>query len=112
MGKGNPESADAAFARDANIFIADKLSEKNKEQLKQRGIWWMELRDAKDLSQFADMLRNLGIPHQSAAGSVESKLDRVLQKVFGAPELQASNVFVVRESALEYAPDGLLDDCR
>lgn len=112
MGKGNPESADAAFARDANIFIADKLSEKNKEQLKQRGILWMELRDAKDLSQFANILRKLGIPHQSVAGSVESLLDRVLQKAFGAPELQASNVFVVRESGEQYAPDNLLDDYR
>jgi hypothetical protein len=112
MGKGNPESADAAFARNANIFIADKLSEKNKEQLKQRGILWMELRNAKDLSQFADILRNLGIPHQSVAGNVESRIDSVLQEVFGAPELQASNVFMVRESTEEYTPDNLLDDCR
>jgi hypothetical protein len=72
----------------------------------------MELRNAKDLSQFADILRNLGIPHQSVAGNVESMIDGVLQEVFGAPGLQASNVFVVRESTEEYTPDNPLDDCR
>jgi hypothetical protein len=81
MGKGNPESADAAFARDADIFIADKLSEKNKEQLTQRGILWIELRGAKDLSQFADILRTLDIPHKLVAGDVESRIEQVMAEV-------------------------------
>jgi len=101
MGKGNPESADAALAREADIFIADKLSEKNKAQLSQRGILWIELRDAKDLSQFAEMLGKLRIPHKAVTGRVESRLDRVLREIVAEPELQTGNAFVVRESAEE-----------
>jgi len=26
MGRGNPESADAIFARESNVFVADKLN--------------------------------------------------------------------------------------
>lgn len=33
MGRGNPESADAVIARDSKIFVADKLSETNKNNL-------------------------------------------------------------------------------
>ena len=33
MGKGNPESADAVIARDSKIFVADKISDLNKNQL-------------------------------------------------------------------------------
>lgn len=31
MGKGNPESADAAIARGSRVFVADKLSDTNKK---------------------------------------------------------------------------------
>ena len=44
MGKGNPESADAVIARDSKVFVADKLSDLNKEQLDERGVEWVELR--------------------------------------------------------------------
>ena len=42
MGKGNPESADAVIARDTNIFIADTLSEQNKNQLSYLGVEYLE----------------------------------------------------------------------
>ena len=45
MGKGNPESADAVIARDSDIFIADTLSDQNKNQLNQRKIFWLELKN-------------------------------------------------------------------
>jgi len=32
MGKGNPESADAIFAKEPTIFLANKLFDKNKMQ--------------------------------------------------------------------------------
>ena len=65
MGRGNPESADAVIARDSDIFIADTLSEQNKNQLSRRGIFWLELRnhDREDIiSQFKKILLRLNIP--------------------------------------------------
>ena len=65
MGRGNPESADAVIARNSDIFIADTLSEQNKNQLKSRKIFWLELKNhtAKDiLNQFKNILQNLDIP--------------------------------------------------
>ena len=41
MGKGNPESADAIFARKTNIFIADKLSDLNKKQADNLNTYWV-----------------------------------------------------------------------
>ena len=65
MGKGNPESADAVFARNSDIFIADTLSDQNKNQLNQRKISWLELRNhrAEDtILNFKEILRKLDIP--------------------------------------------------
>ncbi len=64
MGRGNPESADAALARDCKVFIADTLSDRNKQQLEQAKILWMELRGATDWKRFAEILDRLGIPHK------------------------------------------------
>ena len=65
MGRGNPESADAVIARDSDIFIADTLSEQNKRQLEQRGVFWLELKNhstADILNRFKAILKNLDIP--------------------------------------------------
>ena len=65
MESGNPESADAVIARNSDIFIADKLSAQNKNQLNQLGIFWLELRnhDNEDIiSQFKEILLKLDIP--------------------------------------------------
>ena len=45
MGKGNPESADTVIARDSNIFVADTLSEQNKNQLNSLNVKWLELKN-------------------------------------------------------------------
>lgn len=67
MGKGNPESADACIARDTDIFVADTLSEQNKNQLTSLGIEWLELKNqSKDetVRQFRTILNNLDIPNK------------------------------------------------
>ena len=63
MGKGNPESADATFARDCDIFIADTLSEQNCAQLTARGIEYLVLRgNHHSLGDFVKILDRLNIP--------------------------------------------------
>ena len=64
MGKGNPESADATIARDSDIFIADTLSQQNKNQLKSRNIKYLVLKNNKNIIlDFKEILRKLEIPH-------------------------------------------------
>ena len=41
MGQGNPESADAIIARGSSLFVADTLSQQNKNQCDQLGICWV-----------------------------------------------------------------------
>ncbi|MBR0431052.1 CfrBI family restriction endonuclease [Candidatus Saccharibacteria bacterium] len=63
MGKGNPESADATIARDSDIFVADTLSEQNKNQLKARRVEYLVLKDNKhSLDDFKKILKRLKIP--------------------------------------------------
>ncbi len=63
MGKGNPESADVIYAREADIFIADKLSETNKKQLNFENIHWVELRDDSRFDRFEKILKDCRIPY-------------------------------------------------
>ena len=86
MGKGNPESADAAIARDTNIFVADTLSALNKEQLPQRGCHWVELRADKGYKKMFDIFTELGIPCVEFDGSLDQVLDRIIADVFAEIE--------------------------
>ena len=64
MGRGNPESADAVIARDSQIFIADTLSEQNKNQLLALGIKYLELKNNKNIiANFKSILDELNIPY-------------------------------------------------
>ena len=64
MGQGNPESADAAIARDSQIFIADTLSEQNKNHLLSLGIKYLELKNNKNIiNDFKAILSDLNIPY-------------------------------------------------
>ena len=64
MGKGNPESADAVIARDTNIFIADTLSEQNKNQLSYLGVEYLELKNNKNIKEdFKKILDKFLIPN-------------------------------------------------
>lgn len=65
MGKENPESADAIFARDSDIFVADTLSEQNKNQLNSANVKWLELKNhtkKEILEKFKSILVMLDIP--------------------------------------------------
>ena len=64
MGKGNPESADATIARDSDIFVADTLSQQNKNQLKSRNIKYLVLKNNKNIiSDYKEILIKLELPH-------------------------------------------------
>jgi len=81
MGKGNPESADVIYARATHVFVADKLSDLNKEQLSRAGVHWIELRSENGYRKFKDILRNLGVPHADFQGDLDSRLQQVFLEV-------------------------------
>lgn len=81
MGKGNPESADVIFARESNIFIADKLSDMNKTQLNVNNVQWVELRSEKGYSKFSSILKNLKIPYEEFSGDINKRINEILDKV-------------------------------
>lgn len=78
MGRGNPESADAVIARATNIFIADKLSNQNKNQLDSIGVNWVELRSNNGYKKFKEVLENIGIPYKEYKGNVQNDLENIL----------------------------------
>jgi len=82
MGKGNPESADAIFARDSNVFIADTLSEQNKNQCEQLGVNWVALRDNDGYKRFKLVLEKFDIPHKDYNGNLDIDLKRILDELF------------------------------
>lgn len=82
MGRGNPESADAVIARDTDIFVADKLSDLNKEQLPQRKTHWVELRSENGYKRFFDILQELNIPCSDFDGKADERLDEIFETVF------------------------------
>jgi len=81
MGAGNPESADAIFARASEVFVADKLSDANKRQAKESKIKWVELRSPNGYKRFGEVLMQLGIPHKEFDGDLEKALDRILKSI-------------------------------
>jgi hypothetical protein len=82
MGKGNPESADAIIARDSRVFVADKLSDQNKNQLANLNVEWVELRDENGFKRFENVLENLNIPHKKLQGKLGKKLDKIIHELF------------------------------
>ncbi len=82
MGRGNPESADAVIARDSRVFVADKLSDTNKKQLKSRKVEWVELRSKGGFKRFETVLDNLKIPHGKLSDNIDKELELVFKKVF------------------------------
>lgn len=82
MGSGNPESADAVIARATNVFVADKLSDQNKNQLNSLGINWVEMRSVNGYERFKMILEKLNIPHSPFSGNINKKLDEILNNMF------------------------------
>lgn len=82
MGRGNPESADAIFARESDVFVADKLSDLNKQQADKLNVKWVELRDENGYKRFAQILQELGIPFTEFNGNLDAHLDKILIDLF------------------------------
>ena len=83
MGQGNPESADAIIARGSHVFVADTLSQQNKNQCDQLGVSWVACRDAGGYKRFKKVLERFEIPFVDYTGDLETDLDEILEKVFG-----------------------------
>ena len=81
MGKGNPESADVIIARDTNVFVADTLSQQNKNQCDQLGINWIALRDNDGYKRFGLALKKLDIPHIEYNCDLNIDLPKVLNEL-------------------------------
>jgi len=84
MGQGNPESADAIFARKSNVFIADKLSDQNKNQAEQLNVHWVELhsKNGDGYKRFKTILEKLKIPHKDFLGNINLTLEVIYKEIF------------------------------
>lgn len=82
MGRGNPESADAIFAKESDVFVADKLSDLNKQQADKLNVKWVELRDENGYKRFAQILKELEIPFTEFNGNLDAYLDKILIELF------------------------------
>ena len=89
MGKGNPESADAVFARGSRVLVANKLSLTNKQQLDSHDILWVELQTQDGYKRFEDVLNALSIPCKPFTGDLQKALDKVLPVIL-SDEVQDS----------------------
>lgn len=81
MGKGNPESADSIIARSTNVFVADTLSQQNKNQCDELGIHWIALRDNEGYKKFQNILEILKIPHLDYIGNLDDDLQKILSEL-------------------------------
>lgn len=81
MGKGNPEVADAVIARESKIFVADKLSDTNKNQLDSLGVSWVELRTQDGYKRFKSALERFEIPHTDYQGDLNEDLHNILEEL-------------------------------
>lgn len=82
MGQGNPESADAIIARGSNVFVADTLSQQNKNQCNQLDVCWVACRDNDGYKRFALALDKFGIPHTDYNGNLDTDIPRILNGLF------------------------------
>lgn len=81
MGKGNPESADAVFARGARVLVANKLSDTNKQQMDKDGIHWVELQTKDGYKRFEQVLKALSIPCKPFTGNLVEALEKILSLI-------------------------------
>lgn len=82
MGQGNPESADAIIARQSDVFVADTLSQQNKNQCEQLGICRIACRDENGFKRFKLALDKFNIPYTNYSGNLDQDLPQVLNEVF------------------------------
>ena len=77
MGQGNPEGADAIHARETKVFVASTLSELNKKQLDQAGVFWTQLQERNGFLRFQKTLYRLGIPYLPADSQTDESTRRI-----------------------------------
>ena len=82
MGKGNPESADAIFARKSDLFVADTLSQQNKNKADELKVSWIALRDKDGFRRFELALKRFGIPYIKYNGNLDKDLTEILDELF------------------------------
>lgn len=82
MGKGNPESEDSVYPRLSQIFVADKLSQQNKNQLNCANIFWIELSAPNGYRKFGEILAYLSIPCVKPPADIENLLKKARGEVF------------------------------
>lgn len=82
MGQGNPESADAIIARNSSLFVADTLSQQNKNQCDNLGVCWVACRDTEGYKRFKFALQRFGIPFTDYNGNLDEDLPRILEELF------------------------------
>ena len=109
MGKGNPESADAVFARGGRVLVANKLSDTNKQQMDKNGILWVELQTTDGYKRFEQVLKTLSIPCKPFTGDMEEVLDRILSIIL-SDDIQTSVTpdVVLQENMLSNSDSELL----
>lgn len=81
MGQGNPESADVIIARDSDVFVADTLSQQNKNQCEQRDVCWVACRDTDGYKRFKLALDKFGIPYTDYNGNLDKDLPKILDEL-------------------------------
>lgn len=81
MGQGNPESADAIIARNSDVFVADTLSQQNKNQCDQLGVCWVACRDLNGYKRFKLVLDKFKIPYTDYNGKLEEDLPKILDEL-------------------------------
>ncbi len=80
MGRGNPESADVIHARDTDVFIASTLSDTNRRQLNDAGVFWTELQVSKGFLRFQKTLYELGIPHAARDSFSDADIESAIRQ--------------------------------
>jgi len=81
MGKGNPESADAIFARNSDVFVADTLSQQNRDQADELDVAWVALRDKDGYKRIKNAFEKYSIPYTDYNGEIDQDLDRILSTI-------------------------------
>lgn len=81
MGKGNPESADAIIARDSDLFVADTLSQQNKNQCDKLDVAWVCCRDKDGYKRFELALKKFDIPYTPYCGNLKNDLPLILDEI-------------------------------
>ncbi len=82
MGQGNPESADAIIARGSDLFVADTLSQQNKNQCDSLGVSWVACRDPGGFRHFRLALDKFGIPYTNYNGNLDEDLPDIIESLF------------------------------